>query len=65
MVEALANKLADKWRANLIAPRVPTASWARHVYRERNTIADALATNVMDRKSSSSWVARLDELLGD
>eukprot|EP00973_Karenia_brevis_P029176 4024799-Karenia_brevis.AAC.1 len=34
---------------------MPNADWYRHVYREHNTGADALANQAMDLRSSATW----------
>ena len=47
-IEQLSTCLGRAWRDGLIAPRVPSADWCRHVYRERNGAADALANEAMD-----------------
>jgi ribonuclease HI len=42
-IEVLIMQIYSAWRDGLIAPRVPSADWCRHVYRERNVAADKLA----------------------
>ena len=51
------NELGRLWYSGLIAPRVPTVDWCRHVFRERNKAADALANRAMDSSSSAIWTS--------
>ena len=61
LIESLANAIAHSWRCGLIAPRTPSSDWCRHVYRERNKMADALANKAMDQQRSTAW-ALTDQL---
>ena len=54
-VEELTNQLHCSWLQGLIAPRMPSAEWCRHVYRERNMEADRLANEAMDDCASATW----------
>ena len=49
-------ELHRAWVGGLLVPRVPSADWARHVYRELNQEADALANKAMDERHSSDWM---------
>ena len=40
----------------MLIPRAAAADWARHVYREHNKEADALANQAMDDQCSSGWL---------
>eukprot|EP00973_Karenia_brevis_P029674 4093119-Karenia_brevis.AAC.1 len=45
-----------------IVPRTQSADWYRHVYREFNKEADALANLAMDQESSSNWARPVSAL---
>ena len=54
-VAGIVNNRAVGWTSPVFASRTPDADWYRHVYRELNTEADALANKAMDQQCSSEW----------
>ena len=46
----------NSWASGLIAPRVVSTDWFRHVYRERNKAADELCNRAMDNGTSATWI---------
>ena len=55
MIESLMDRIYKTWADGLIAPRMPWEDWCRHVYRERNVVADELANRAMDDMQSTVW----------
>ena len=54
-VMAITNQVATSWKSGILVPRMADVNWYRHVYRELNTQADALANRAMDEGMSSEW----------
>ena len=54
-IAALMHQLAKLWKTGWAAPRSSGADWRRHIYRELNKDADALANRAMDRRASEVW----------
>ena len=53
-VATLVNEVAQAWSFGTIVPRIASSDWWRHIYRELNTKADALANRAMDRRESTA-----------
>ena len=54
-IAEMVNAIYRSWHSGYLAPRTTIADWYRHVYRELNHEADALANRAMDEMRSSAW----------
>ena len=54
-LESTLTDLYRLWATGRYAPRTPSATWFRHVYREGNTEADKLAKLALSLDKTKTW----------